>query len=353
MRTHSPCCQGCPGLIVTILEDPHGIQFNLHGEFSLLMALAFGAPTMSYQICTIESKDVLISSARPAQNMDRSIDRLHSGLPGHPPFQIPPRVLTLALERRRTRRRVAGRLGIVNVDQQSRVVGRVGAREGDLLGLRSARTAGDGDLGTRQVQLRSADGARAVQGDVLRTKQVLAILDARRDWNVDSRGACLVSLVANGAETRGGGFMTARIRTLRRPSDATFRDAWVVLVDLEPVGARAVVGGCRLAGGHLRQPRGEWAWVANAGLDAVRNRRAGLYCGGGGSLVAGRQLIASHGGRIDIRHRAIALVVGCLADVAPVSLQEKNVLSVSDLSHLPLESLVLCQIHRPPWRPQA
>jgi hypothetical protein len=69
----------------------------------------------------------------------------------------------LAALDRRTRRRVAGRHGVVDVDENAGVGGRVGAGEGDLvLGAPRAAAASDGELRTADVELRTAGAARAV-----------------------------------------------------------------------------------------------------------------------------------------------------------------------------------------------
>jgi hypothetical protein len=69
----------------------------------------------------------------------------------------------LARLSRRAGRRVAGRHGVVDVDQDARVCCLVSAGEGDpVLGVPGATAAADSKLGAREVELGATDAARAV-----------------------------------------------------------------------------------------------------------------------------------------------------------------------------------------------
>ena len=86
---------------------------------------------------------------------------------------------------RSTRRRVAGGYGVVNVDDQARVGWLVGAGNGHQVGGKRAGTAADGELGARNVQLGTTNGAGAVKANVLDTQQVVATRDALGDLDVE------------------------------------------------------------------------------------------------------------------------------------------------------------------------
>lgn len=101
--------------------------------------------------------------------------------------------LYLTSKRGRARRCVLSGLRVVEVDQDTRVVGTVRARDRHLLGVGSPTASGDSNLGTGDVKLRTADAARAVKGDVLGAEQVIAVLHARGDGDVDSLQACVIS----------------------------------------------------------------------------------------------------------------------------------------------------------------
>lgn len=73
---------------------------------------------------------------------------------------------------------VGRRDGPVNVDHQSGVVGRVGTREGDLVGRVGVAAAGDGDLGASNVKLSLAWSR--VQSNVFDPEEVVSAGDARR-----------------------------------------------------------------------------------------------------------------------------------------------------------------------------
>lgn len=104
-------------------------------------------------------------------------------------------VLVLAGLDRRTRRRVAGRHGVVDVDHDAGVGGLVGAGERDAVPrVPGAGAAADADLRARDVELRAAGAAGAVQRDVLGTQQVLAVLQAAGDGDWDGAGAFEVSV---------------------------------------------------------------------------------------------------------------------------------------------------------------
>jgi len=91
----------------------------------------------------------------------------------------------LALEDGRAGVLVAGGDGPVDVDEDARVGGAVGTREGDLVGGLGAAAAGDVELSARDVELGTAGAAGRVEGNVLSTEQVLAGLDAAGDVDVE------------------------------------------------------------------------------------------------------------------------------------------------------------------------
>lgn len=68
----------------------------------------------------------------------------------------------------------------VDVDQDARVTGAVRAREADASGG-SASTTSDVDLVTAHVELSTAGGTGDVEGDNLRTKEILARGNIRRN----------------------------------------------------------------------------------------------------------------------------------------------------------------------------
>lgn len=82
---------------------------------------------------------------------------------------------------------VAGGDGPVDVDEQTRVGGLVGAGEGEQAGAGGAGAAGDADLGAREVELGAVLGAGAVQADLLEADEVLAVGDAPGDRDGDAR----------------------------------------------------------------------------------------------------------------------------------------------------------------------
>lgn len=89
---------------------------------------------------------------------------------------------------RRTGRGVRRGHGVVDVDHDARVGGRVRAGEGDrVFGREGARAAADGDLRARYVVLCAAHRAGAVQGHVLRPQKVLAVCEATGEGDVDGR----------------------------------------------------------------------------------------------------------------------------------------------------------------------
>lgn len=79
---------------------------------------------------------------------------------------------------------IVGRNGVVDVDHEARVGGRVGAREGQQTRAGRAGAAGDADLGARDVQLGAAGRAGRVQADVLEAHEVLAVGDAAGDGDL-------------------------------------------------------------------------------------------------------------------------------------------------------------------------
>jgi hypothetical protein len=75
-------------------------------------------------------------------------------------------------------------LGVVDADDDTRVVGRVGAGEADRLGGREVARAGDLDLGALHVELGAAGEAGRVQRQQLDAHQVVAGRDALRHGEV-------------------------------------------------------------------------------------------------------------------------------------------------------------------------
>lgn len=102
-------------------------------------------------------------------------------------------MLSLAQQRLRPWRGVVGGLWVVQVDQDAWVGGGVSAREGHLLGIGSPRASSNRDLRAREVELGATNAAGAVQGDVLRPEQIIAVLDAGGDGNVDGLQAYMSS----------------------------------------------------------------------------------------------------------------------------------------------------------------
>lgn len=93
----------------------------------------------------------------------------------------------LAGKHRRAGVRVARQHGVVDVDQDARVLRAVRARERHQLIARRLRaaTTRHGQLPARQVELRAADALCDVQRDLLVAHQVVARGDARGDGDVD------------------------------------------------------------------------------------------------------------------------------------------------------------------------
>jgi hypothetical protein len=131
--------------------------------------------------------------------------------------------------------------GVVDVNEDTRVGSLVGAGEADERRRAAAATVVDLDLGAGDVELGAAGAARAVEGDVLRTEQVLARGQGLGEGDGD---LCL----AHGGPADGGGG----------------RDGFF-LVDLEPHVAAAVPGlGC-LAGGDFGHVELHGSGVRDAG----------------------------------------------------------------------------------------
>lgn len=99
--------------------------------------------------------------------------------------------LSLALDNRRPGVDIAGRHGPVQLEENARVGGLVGAGEGhERARVERAGAARHRDLRARDVQLRAAHAACAVQRDVLHAEEVLAVGDARGDLDRDLGFAC-------------------------------------------------------------------------------------------------------------------------------------------------------------------
>ena len=83
---------------------------------------------------------------------------------------------------------IARRCRPVQLEENARVGGRVRTRERDEIArLQRPRAPGDGELSTSDVKLSTSHGGRAVQGDVLHTKQVVTIGDALGNGDADLR----------------------------------------------------------------------------------------------------------------------------------------------------------------------
>lgn len=115
-------------------------------------------------------------------------------------------------------------------------------------------------------------------------------------------------------------------RTLRRPRQPIIRHLRVVLVNLEPVRARAVVGRGGLALGHLGEPRGEGPLVADGAGDVEGDVAAGLDVGRDDALCVARgELEAGDLRGCYVGRGTVALVVFCRADVLPGGLFEGGI----------------------------
>ncbi|TLD27075.1 hypothetical protein PspLS_05235 [Pyricularia sp. CBS 133598] len=203
---------------------------------------------------------------------------------------------TSARERIRAGTLVVSRDGVVDVDEQAGVAGVVHARDGDHARrrCRRARPARDGDLRARDVQLGAADGARAVQRDVLDAEQVVAAGDALGDRDVDAGFVCV-------------------------PGQPVIANAGLVLQDLQPPGAGAVPGRGRLALGNEAEPGRERAGVADGGLGRVGDGGAGGHVNGQRGGATRVELVARHLRRLHVGHGPVALVVGRLPHRLPVA----------------------------------
>lgn len=72
-----------------------------------------------------------------------------------------------------------------DIDQNTRVLGRVRAREVNKVAASAVAGAGDVNLGTLHVELSSAKSARNVQGDQLNAHEVVARGNAGREVKVE------------------------------------------------------------------------------------------------------------------------------------------------------------------------
>lgn len=105
----------------------------------------------------------------------------------HPSLLLTP----LALDHRRAGVHIARGRRPVQLEQDARVGGLVGARERDQRArVERAGTARDGQLRAANVELRAADAAGRVQRDVLHAQEVVAVGDARGDGHRDLALAC-------------------------------------------------------------------------------------------------------------------------------------------------------------------
>lgn len=90
----------------------------------------------------------------------------------------------LAGEGLRSRVNVAGRDGVVDVDQDARVGGLVSTRERSKIRGRRASTTRHVELSARQVELCASYTSSSVDSDVLVAHQVLARRNALGDRNI-------------------------------------------------------------------------------------------------------------------------------------------------------------------------
>lgn len=80
---------------------------------------------------------------------------------------------------------VRSRDGVVDVDEDTRVTGRVGAGEGNLRRGLGAAAAGNFELGARDVELGTALALGHVQGHMLSAEEVAAGGNAGGDGDVE------------------------------------------------------------------------------------------------------------------------------------------------------------------------
>lgn len=244
----------------------------------------------------------------------------------------------LARQRIGSRGLVVGGNRVVDVDLDARVCGIVHARNRHQLWARASRAARDGHLGTAEVELGTADRLGRVEGNVLRAEEVLAVFDAAGDGEGDSLGAYVFDCVSHAVNE--GGILSQR--TLSGPCQLATRHLWVILVNLEPVRARAIKRPNGLALGYLRQPSGEGSRVGKSVGNVEGDVAAGLDVSRSDvGAISRRQLVACHLGGGDIRGGSVALVVLGHANIFPVALFSRNV-SVSGHS----EYMVTTQVGR-------
>ena len=151
-----------------------------------------------------------------------------------------------------------------------------------------------GEKNIRDVELRTARAAGRVQRNVLDPYEVVAGREARRDRD---------------------GHVAEALAGPREPARA---DVGALREDLEPDGARAVKGRGRLPGGDLGHVELEGARVRDARVGHEADLGARRHAHGLGALVPRGELVAAQLRRGHVRHGAVGLVVGRLADVLPV-----------------------------------
>lgn len=95
----------------------------------------------------------------------------------------------LASERSRAGVGVRCRLGVVDVDEDTRVGSLVRARERHEVAGRAAAAASDGELSARQVKLSATGALRHVKGNLLVAHEVVARWQARGHGHIDGRFA--------------------------------------------------------------------------------------------------------------------------------------------------------------------
>lgn len=131
-----------------------------------------------------------------------------------------------------------------------------------------------------------------MQADVLEADEVLAVGDAPGDGHGDA-GLAVVG-----------------------PRDGGARDGGPVAVDLEPDRAGRVEAGG--GGGGLGHVDVDGARVVDVGRDAEGDGAAGGDGEGLRGGGAGGELVAAHGGRVDVLDGAVGVVVGRAAGELPV-----------------------------------
>jgi len=107
-----------------------------------------------------------------------------------PNLATQPRKSRLAAEDIRARILVRCRNGIVDVDLDTRVIGLISTREGDLVRRVSAAAASDSQLSTGEVELGTTWAAGAVQGNMLSAEQIVSGPDTPGDGDRERALAC-------------------------------------------------------------------------------------------------------------------------------------------------------------------